>query len=106
MDLEQGIEMLNIFKNYERYSSILDDFHFYEQRQKAMQERKAGQQASRVAPPSLAVGGEKQNPVSLSNDFMKTMSKSFAEAVLLTEHGKEHSSVKDVVSTTAVAHSE
>ncbi|KAL9420665.1 hypothetical protein AB3S75_038271 [Citrus x aurantiifolia] len=104
VELEQGIEMLNIFKNYESYSSILDDFHFYEQRQKAMQERKAGQQANRVAPPSLAVGGEKQNQVSLSNDFIKTMSKSFAEAVLLTEHQKEHSSVRNVVSTAAVAH--
>ncbi|KAH9708191.1 YTH domain-containing protein [Citrus sinensis] len=103
VELEQGIEMLNIFKNYESYSSILDDFHFYEQRQKAMQERKAGQQANRVAPP-LAVGGEKQNQVSLSNDFIKTMSKSFAEAVLLTEHQKEHSSVRNVVSTAAVAH--
>lgn len=88
--MEQGIEMLNIFKNYEMYSSILDDFYFYEQRQKAMQERKAGQQGSQVSPLSVVVS-EQQNPVSLSNDFIKKMSKSFAEAVLLTEHEREHS---------------
>ncbi|XWS16587.1 hypothetical protein CRYUN_Cryun34aG0101500 [Craigia yunnanensis] len=42
--LEQGIEMLNIFRSYETDMSILDDFDFYEDRQKAMQERKARQQ--------------------------------------------------------------
>eukprot|EP01018_Ginkgo_biloba_P026777 Gb_38284 [translate_table: standard] len=43
---EQGIEMLNIFKNYVSKMSILDDFQFYESRQKAMQEKRARQQAS------------------------------------------------------------
>eukprot|EP00268_Persea_americana_P035348 TRINITY_DN348_c0_g1_i1.p1 TRINITY_DN348_c0_g1~~TRINITY_DN348_c0_g1_i1.p1 ORF type:complete len:609 (-),score=137.71 TRINITY_DN348_c0_g1_i1:532-2358(-) len=33
----QGIEMLNVFKNYSAKTSILDDFPFYEGRQKAMQ---------------------------------------------------------------------
>ncbi|KAG9448087.1 hypothetical protein H6P81_014215 [Aristolochia fimbriata] len=36
----QGIEMLNIFKNYSAKTSILDDFGFYESRQKAMQDKK------------------------------------------------------------------
>ncbi|KAJ4705734.1 YTH domain [Melia azedarach] len=36
----QGIEMLNIFKNYPAKTSILDDFDFYESRQKVMQEKK------------------------------------------------------------------
>ncbi|XP_031283324.1 YTH domain-containing protein ECT2 isoform X2 [Pistacia vera] len=36
----QGIEMLNIFKNYVSKTSILDDFYFYESRQKVMQEKK------------------------------------------------------------------
>ena len=36
----QGIEMLNIFKNYAARTSILDDFEFYESRQKVMQEKK------------------------------------------------------------------
>lgn len=36
----QGIEMLNIFKNYVSKTSILDDFDFYESRQKVMQDKK------------------------------------------------------------------
>ncbi|XP_058095389.1 YTH domain-containing protein ECT4-like [Magnolia sinica] len=36
----QGIEMLNIFKNYSAKTSILDDFGFYESRQKAMQDKR------------------------------------------------------------------
>ncbi|KAK9180587.1 hypothetical protein WN943_029798 [Citrus x changshan-huyou] len=36
----QGIEILNIFKNYPSKTSILDDFDFYESRQKVMQEKK------------------------------------------------------------------
>ncbi|KAL5979355.1 YTH domain-containing protein [Asimina triloba] len=36
----QGSEMLNIFKSYTAKTSILDDFGFYESRQKAMQEKR------------------------------------------------------------------
>eukprot|EP00252_Welwitschia_mirabilis_P024960 TRINITY_DN762_c1_g1_i1.p1 TRINITY_DN762_c1_g1~~TRINITY_DN762_c1_g1_i1.p1 ORF type:complete len:656 (-),score=102.90 TRINITY_DN762_c1_g1_i1:961-2928(-) len=36
----KGIEMLSIFKNHSARTSILDDFEFYEQRQKAMQDKK------------------------------------------------------------------
>lgn len=36
----QGIEILNIFKNYVTKTSILDDFDFYESRQKVMHERR------------------------------------------------------------------
>ncbi|XVF02766.1 hypothetical protein REPUB_Repub04eG0202300 [Reevesia pubescens] len=87
VELEQGIEMLNIFKNYESHSSILDDFYFYEERQKAMQERKTRQLTSLVTSPNDLVG-ESQNLVSLPNDFVKKMSKSFAEALLLNEKEK------------------
>uniref|UniRef100_A0A2P2JRB1 YTH domain-containing family protein n=1 Tax=Rhizophora mucronata TaxID=61149 RepID=A0A2P2JRB1_RHIMU len=82
--VEQGIEMLNIFKNYETDMSILDDFEFYEDRQKAMQERKARQQASLTA---VGVVGENEhlNAVALSNDFIKQMPKSFAQVVCLDE---------------------
>ncbi|KAJ0094802.1 hypothetical protein Patl1_16949 [Pistacia atlantica] len=105
VEMEQGMEMLNIFKNYETYSSILDDFYFYEKRQKAIQERKAGEQASLVAPPVVVVS-EQQIPISPSPDSVKRMSKSFAEAVSLTEHEKERLTVGKVVSstTTSVPH--
>ncbi|AQK97391.1 YTH domain-containing family protein 2 [Zea mays] len=36
----QGTEMLNIFKNFTCKASILDDFDFYENRQKVMQDRR------------------------------------------------------------------
>ncbi|WOL14583.1 hypothetical protein Cni_G23363 [Canna indica] len=36
----QGAEILSIFKNYSSKTSILDDFAFYENRQKAMQEKR------------------------------------------------------------------
>lgn len=39
----QGIEMLNIIKNYAVKTSILDDFEFYESRQKVMQEKRMRQ---------------------------------------------------------------
>ncbi|KAK9186426.1 hypothetical protein WN943_026792 [Citrus x changshan-huyou] len=86
--LEQGIEMLNIFKNYVTDMSILDDFDFYEDRQKAMQERKARQQASLMA---VGVVGENdhKNAVTYSTDFIKQMSKSFAQVVRLDEGNKD-----------------
>lgn len=39
----QGVEVLNIFKNYVARTSILDDFEFYESRQKVMQEKRIRQ---------------------------------------------------------------
>ncbi|XP_052175082.1 YTH domain-containing protein ECT4-like [Diospyros lotus] len=42
--LEQGIEMLKIFKVNSSKTCILDDFGFYEARQKIMQDRKAKKQ--------------------------------------------------------------
>ncbi|KAJ6350494.1 hypothetical protein OIU78_006626 [Salix suchowensis] len=38
--LPQGIDILNIFKNYVTKTSILDDFDYYESRQKVMQEKR------------------------------------------------------------------
>jgi hypothetical protein len=77
VELEQGAEMLGIFKNYESHSSILDDFQFYEERQKVMQVRKSRPQASMVSAP--VAGISERNPVPFSNDLIKKMSKSFAE---------------------------
>ncbi|XP_050204729.1 YTH domain-containing protein ECT2-like [Mercurialis annua] len=79
VELEHGIEMLKIFKNYESHSSILDDFHFYEERQKVMQARKSRQQASPV--PTSVTGDSDQYPASISSDYVKKLTKSFAQAV-------------------------
>lgn len=57
---EQGVEVLTIFKNYICKMSILDDFQFYEARQKAIQERKTKQQESYMSGSEL-----------LQNKFLK-----------------------------------
>ncbi|KAK9136625.1 hypothetical protein Sjap_007219 [Stephania japonica] len=41
IQFKQGMEMLNIFKSHSYKTSILDDFMYYEERQKIMQEEKA-----------------------------------------------------------------
>ncbi|XP_042517804.1 YTH domain-containing protein ECT4-like [Macadamia integrifolia] len=41
---EQGLQMLKIFKDHSSKTCILDDFGFYEARQKTMQEKRAKQQ--------------------------------------------------------------
>ena len=80
--------MLNIFKNYGTDMSIPDDFDYYEERQKAMQERKARQQAGLMA---VGVVGDNEhiNVVALSGDFIKQMSKSFTQVVRMDEGSKE-----------------
>ncbi|PIA37593.1 hypothetical protein AQUCO_03000273v1, partial [Aquilegia coerulea] len=45
----QGLEMLNVFKNYLFKTSILDDFAFYESRQKVMQDKRIRTQMPRLA---------------------------------------------------------
>ena len=42
--LEQGLQLLKIFKEHSSKTFILDDFAFYEARQKTIQEKKAKQQ--------------------------------------------------------------
>ncbi|KAF8398599.1 hypothetical protein HHK36_017530 [Tetracentron sinense] len=45
--IEQGLQMLKIFKDHSSKTCILDDFGFYEDRQKKMQEKKVKQQQFR-----------------------------------------------------------
>ncbi|XP_011625785.1 uncharacterized protein LOC18440791 isoform X2 [Amborella trichopoda] len=109
--LEQGLEILKIFKNYNSNVSILDDFEFYETRQKAMQERKARQQQAALAehtkPASSALSGEKQatpqdknqTAVPFSSDVVKQLPKTFANVLRLGEAkvaGKENPSPEKV----------
>ncbi|KAJ3697183.1 hypothetical protein LUZ61_000888 [Rhynchospora tenuis] len=60
--LEQGLEMLKIFKDHVSKTCILDDFLFYENRQKLMQEKKAKQQLqNQVWDEKKDPTGEKEN---------------------------------------------
>ncbi|XP_010532017.2 PREDICTED: YTH domain-containing family protein 2 isoform X2 [Tarenaya hassleriana] len=47
--LPQGNEILNIFKNYTAKTSVLDDFDFYESREKVMQQKKQRSSVHNVA---------------------------------------------------------
>lgn len=80
--------MLAIFKSYETDLSILADFDFYEDRQKALQQRKARQQTTLIA---VGVVGENEHRSSanFSGDFMKQMPKSFAQVVRMDEGSNE-----------------
>ncbi|MCH83247.1 YTH domain family protein, partial [Trifolium medium] len=86
--LQQGSEMLTIFKNYDTDMSILDDFDFYEDRQKAMQERKARQQSS-VMTTGLVGGSEHRSSSDSTGDFIKQVSKNFALVVRLDDNNNE-----------------
>ncbi|KAJ7957551.1 evolutionarily conserved C-terminal region 2 [Quillaja saponaria] len=94
VELEHGIEILNIFKSYEACSSILDDFDFYEERQKVMQKRKAKQEANMAS--TVVAGSNVKSPILLSNGFVNKISKSFAEAVVLNENEKDLSAALEV----------
>ncbi|XP_059636702.1 YTH domain-containing protein ECT3-like [Cornus florida] len=76
--LEQGIEMLKIFKEHDADTSILDDFSVYDEREKALQERKARQRASST----------KNDPVILADTSINQLSDNFSETLQL-ENGKE-----------------
>ncbi|KAA8522655.1 hypothetical protein F0562_009183 [Nyssa sinensis] len=77
VNLEKGIEMLKIFKDHDADTSILDDFNIYDEREKALQERKARLQTS-----------TKNASVTLADASINQFCDSFSEALQL-EDGKE-----------------
>lgn len=82
--------MLTIFKNFEAETSIIEDFDFYEERQKAMQERKARLQTSLMGITTVGEGERKSAaPSNINGDFVKQISKSFAQAVRLDDSSTE-----------------
>ncbi|KAG2691228.1 hypothetical protein I3843_08G000500 [Carya illinoinensis] len=55
VNLEEGIEMLKIFKDYNAQTSILDDFDFYDERERTFTEKKAKQACSTADVPDSVV---------------------------------------------------
>ncbi|KAF0930617.1 hypothetical protein E2562_033814 [Oryza meyeriana var. granulata] len=78
--LDQGIHMLTIFKNHEAETTILEDFDFYEQREKAMLDVRQ-RQKQQHADAEIQKLMEAKEPV----DLMTQISATFARAVQLGE---------------------
>ncbi|KAL5540137.1 hypothetical protein UlMin_042361 [Ulmus minor] len=111
--LKQGIEMLKIFKDHETRTSILDDFNFYDEREKVLKDRKARQQQAsstanaadefalsnafaqsltlKESSNSNEVGGSsrRDSSVSLARDSQNPLSDSLSNEVAASESGRE-----------------
>ncbi|KQJ99325.1 uncharacterized protein LOC100846631 isoform X2 [Brachypodium distachyon] len=72
--LERGLEMLKIFKDHEDDASILDDFDFYEEREKALLENKARLHQQQQISSSSAV--EPKKPLTVPTDQVGHIAKS------------------------------
>ncbi|XP_073033927.1 YTH domain-containing protein ECT4-like isoform X1 [Primulina eburnea] len=83
--LEQGIEMIKIFKNYDAETSLLDDFNFYDEREKFLLERKAKQRA-------ISTGN---TSTSLSPELINQLSDNLADSLHL-DGAKNLSKTKDL----------
>ncbi|KAL2533339.1 evolutionarily conserved C-terminal region 5 [Abeliophyllum distichum] len=62
--LEQGLEFLKIFKNHDADTSLLDDFNFYDEREKSLLERKTKQRASSTENTAATLAVESINQLS------------------------------------------
>ncbi|PSS36352.1 YTH domain-containing family protein like [Actinidia chinensis var. chinensis] len=79
--LGQGIEILKIFKDHDAETSILDDFSYYDEREKALQERKARQRVSSTKNTLVADASVNQ----LSDNFAEALQLEGGKEVLRTE---------------------
>jgi len=94
--LEQGVQMLAIFKNHDAKTTILEDFDFYEQQEKAMLDNRqqlkvqyADAKTQKLVEASEAVG------------IMTQISDTFAQAVHLEETKDKEISLKIEDTTSA-----
>ncbi|KAL6496435.1 hypothetical protein OROGR_029693 [Orobanche gracilis] len=84
--LELGIEMLKIFKSHDAATSLLDDFDFYDEREKSLMERKAKQRSATTEKTSAP----------LANEPVSQLSDNLADTLRLDE-GKNLRSKSDLV---------
>ncbi|TYJ11559.1 hypothetical protein E1A91_A11G284100v1 [Gossypium mustelinum] len=101
VNFEQGIQILKIFKDHSSKTCILDDFEFYETRQKIIQEKKAKhrllqKQVSNGEPNDDAVTDNKQNAAIAKEASEKSTAASTAEVAKANgdvKHIEENGSV-------------
>jgi YTH domain-containing family protein len=77
--LEQGLKMINIFKEHSSKTCILDDFGFYEKRQKIIQEKKAKQQQFQKQVVDVRPNDEKKELVNGSHESLESPSDALKE---------------------------
>ncbi|KAL9140630.1 hypothetical protein ABFS82_14G049500 [Erythranthe guttata] len=109
--LDQGLQVLKIFKDHTSKQCILDDFEFYEDRQKRIQEKKAKQQQYHKQaqvwegkPTEERTNGDlkSQNPSEPASDLVKEVTSAVqtngeikaVENVVLTKSGDSIKTVK------------
>ncbi|OMO98949.1 hypothetical protein COLO4_13605 [Corchorus olitorius] len=102
VNLDQGIQILKIFKEHSNKRSILDDFEFYEARQQIIEEKKAKHQLLQKP----ALNGTPNDVVATDNkqNAHDTSEKSVESA--LTEEQKANGDVKPVEENGSVAATE
>ncbi|KAJ0818464.1 putative YTH domain-containing protein [Helianthus annuus] len=69
--LAQGLQMIKIFKEHSSKQCVLDDFEFYEDRQKKIQQKKAKQQQFKKQPWEGKLGTEKKIK-DIENEVLKS----------------------------------
>lgn len=84
MNQEEGIEILKIFKDHDVRTSILDDFGYYDDKERIVKERKARQQASSM----------KDVPHLLADDSIEQISGLLSESLHL-EDGNENKQAQE-----------
>ncbi|XP_015971026.1 YTH domain-containing protein ECT4 isoform X1 [Arachis duranensis] len=70
VQFDKGIQIVKIFKEHSSKACILDDFGFYETREKATQERKSKEHAKQVSNPSEITIGTIVLPKSLEGSLL------------------------------------
>lgn len=83
--------MLSIFKKHEAESHLLEDFEYYEKREKLMQENRAHQLQHHVP--------QQQQQLQMVGTDGELIAKSFARAVRVEDNNIKSADVDDSVST-------
>ena len=86
VNLKQGIELLKIFNNFDARTSVIDDFEFYDEREKSLKERKVRQEASSTTDASDSVGVDSVKEISDNFDHALQLKGSNGKEVAKTEH--------------------
>ncbi|KAK8477925.1 hypothetical protein V6N11_014336 [Hibiscus sabdariffa] len=111
VNFEQGVQILKIFKDHSSKTCILDDFEFYEARQKKIQEKKAKHQLSQKQvssgePNDDAVTDNKGNTAISDEKLKKTAETALIEEPSVASMDRANGNVKHLEENRSVAATE